>query len=311
MRRMGPWWPLLLLLTIVAAGRLGEAGEKKDADDEVVAEVDSVKIKRSDLEAERKQIIAATGRRPPNNERLLENLINKALLQAHFTKEGLNPTEAEVQAQIQRLDAELTRKGSSYPAQLARLGLTAEAHAAILRFELAKKKLVDEIREGVTDKKVRAEFDAHPAWYDGSRIRLSQIFIDTSTLGGDPEELQKAKKTIDKCYAQLEEGKDFAQVARNSSQGPNSALGGDIGWFLRKGKMAEALIEPVWDLEVDHYTKPIRGPRGWHIFKVTGREPAYFTLLGCTRRIRNTLVQREFDAKLKELKDKAKIKKML
>lgn len=311
MQRMGPWWPLLILLTIVAAGGLGEAGAKKDAGDEVVAEVDSVKIKRSALEAERKQIIAATGKRPPNNERLLENLINKALLRAHFTKEGLNPTEAEVQAQIQRLDAELTRKGSSYPAQLGRLGLTAEAHAAILRFELAKKKLVDEMREAVTDKKARAEFDAHPAWYDGSRIRLSQIFIDTSTLGGDPEELQKAKKTVDKCYAQLEESKQFAQVARNSSQGPNSAQGGDIGWFLRKGKMAEALIEPVWDLEVDHYTKPIRGPRGWHIFKVAGREPAYFTFLGCKRRIRNTLVQREFDAKLKELKDKAKVKKML
>ena len=322
MRNMG-WSLALFALALVAgsvAARAGEAagkdktGPEKAIDrNEVVAKVDDASITRGELIASRRRLAMKLeqGRSLPNNEWILDKLIDRALLLAHFKKAELTPTGAQVTAAIRRLDAQFRQRRASYTQFLARMGLTAEQHAAMLSYEMAKQKFVNELQEGVTDAKIKAEYEAHPQWYDGSRIHLSQIFVDTSNIGDDPEALEKARKKIDKCYAELKEKKDFAKLAKDRSEDEAGSRGGDCGWFLRKGKAAEVLITAAWDIKIDDLTKPIRGPKGWHILKVTEREGAYFTFQGCKQRIRNELIGNKVKELLKELRAKAKIKKML
>ena len=323
MRNMG--WSLALFALALVAGSVaarageatgkGKAGPEKAIDrDEVVAKVDDASITRGELIASRRRLAMKLeqGRSLPNNEWILDQLIDRALLLAHFKKEGLTPPGAQIQAAIQRLDAQLRRQRRiTYTQFLARMGLTPEQHAAMLGYETAMKKFVNELQEKVTDAKIEAEYEAHPQWYDGSRIRLSQIFVDTSNIGDDAKALEKAKEKIDKCHAELKEKKDFAKLAKDRSEDEAGPRGGDRGWFLRKGKDAEVLIDAAWDLKIDDYTKPIRGPKGWHILKVTEREGAYLTPQGCKQRIRNELIGRKVKELLKELRAKAKIKKML
>jgi len=279
---------------------------------DVVAKVDNVNITRGELTQARR--LMATGRRGPlpNNQQILEQLINRALWQRYFDKEGLRPTGAEIQQAIARFDQQLRRRGASYQRYLIARGLTAEEDAALRGYNLAMQRLVNKVQEKITENDIKAEYDAHPEWYDGSRIRIQQIFIDTSNLGSDKKKLDEAKQRIEKVSAQLAEGKDFDRLAKDYSEGAAGSRGGDRGWFRRKGpEVDEPLISSAWGLKVGEITKPIRGVRGWHILKVTEREPAAFTFFGCKRRIRAELTRRRLEAVVDDLKAGAKIERLL
>jgi foldase protein PrsA len=279
---------------------------------DMVAKVDHTTITRGELNQARRLI--ASGRRGPlpNNQQILEQLINRALWQRYFDREGLRPSGAEIQQAIAAFDQELRRRGASYQRYLIARALTAEEDAALRGYNLAMQRLVSKIQEKITEQDIQAEYDAHPEWYDGSRIRIQQIFIDTSNLGSDKRKLDEAKQRIEKVQAQLTDGKDFDRLAKDYSEGAAGGRGGDRGWFRRKGpEVDEPLISAAWMLKVGEITKPIRGVRGWHILKVTEREPASFTFFGCKKRIEAELTRRRLEAVLDELKAAAKIERLL
>ena len=289
-----------------------EADDLAGSAHDPVAKVDKTTIIRGELLAARR-LLATSRRGPlPNNQQILEQLINRVLWIRYFDKENLRPTGAQIQQAIKQLDAKLRQRGLSYQRFLAARGMSAEAHVGMLSYDLAMRRLVNQIATKVDEKKIKAEYDAHPDWYDGSRIRISQLFIDTSNLGSDKKKLADAKDRIDKLHAQLTGGKDFDRLARDFSEGAAGAKGGQRGWFRRKGpEVDEPLIEAAWKLKVGELTKPIRGVRGWHILKITAREPAYLTFQGCKARIRQELTRKRLEAILDDLKAAAKIERLL
>lgn len=325
-------WVLLFLVVVGMLARFGTAAEepaeglapkpaasKDDADaaagdkDDAVAKVDDVVVRRSELIEERRQIAINNPRvRIPNNDVILDRLINRVLLQRYISKESLAPSGAEVQKAIRTFDARLRQRGASYEKYLEQTGLSAESHAGRIRYEMSMRKLIERIAGKVTEEQVRAEFDAHPESYDGSRVRISQIFVDTSNISHDAKKIEEAKQKIDKCYADLQAGKEFKHVASDHSEGPAAARGGDRGWFTRKASEAdEELLSNAWKLEVNKYTEPVRGSRGWHILIVADREPAHFTYFGAKRQVKQALTRNQLEGILDELKGKAKIEKKL
>ena len=279
--------------------------------EDIVARVDDAKITRADLAMMRRQLAFERRGPLPNNDVLLDQLIDRVLLRRYFRQQNLLPTGQQVQRAIQRLDMELRRRGSSYQRWIAARGLTLEEHASLVAFDLAKQALAQRIRREITEEDIKAEFDAHPEWYDGSRVRVSQIFIRVGDAS-DPEEAKKAKERADKIYKELLAGKDFAQLARDFSDSASSARGGDRGWITRKGpEEDEPLRAAVWKLKVGQFTKPIKGKQGWHILKVTDREPARFTYFGAKPYVIRYLVNKKFRAILEKLRAKANIRKFL
>ena len=276
--------------------------------DEIAAKVDGINITHADIQEARRRI-ALTARGPlPNNKAILDQLVDRVLWQRHFEKERLWPTGADLEQAMRIIDADLRSRGGNYQALLSQLGMSGEQHASQLAYELAMRRLVGTLREKVKPEEAKTEFDAHTEWYDGSRVRVSQIFIDTSTIGNNPEQQEKAKKRIDQCYEQLMSGKRFDQVARDYSEGAASVQGGERGWLFRKGATADTpLIDAVWTLEVGKFTKPSQAADGWHILKVTDREGPHFTFIGCRDRILDELTRQRLEALLKTLKAAAKI----
>ena len=288
------------------------AGPLEGAPDDAVAKVDDVVITRADLAMVRRRLAMDPRRTLPNSEQLVEQLINEVLLRRYFRREGLSASGAEIQRAIQQLDADLRRRGTTYQRWIAAQGLTAEEHAGMISFELSKRRLVLRVQKDIPDEEVKTEFELHPEWYDGSRVRISQIFIRTSNIANEPEKLKKAKQRIDKLHADLKAGKEFDRLARDFSEGGASARGGDRGWVERKGPEAdEDLRVAAWKLKVGETTAPMQGNQGWHILKVTDREPARLTYFGSKPNVIAELTRRRLKAILDELKAKANIQKYL
>ena len=74
--------------------------------------------------------------------------------------------------------------------------------------------------------------------------------------------------------AALEDGADFADLAREHSRDPGSAgNGGDLGWF-GLGRMVPAFEEAVMALEAGETSAPVETQFGWHLIRLNDSRAA-------------------------------------
>ena len=81
----------------------------------------------------------------------------------------------------------------------------------------------------------------------------------------------KALKRIQEIQKELNDGADFAAVAKTSSQCPSSARGGDLDYFGRVG-MDFWFTKGAFGLEVDETSGIIASSFGYHLIKCTGKQ---------------------------------------
>lgn len=68
-----------------------------------------------------------------------------------------------------------------------------------------------------------------------------------------------------KIIAELDEGADFAELAKTRSTGPSGPNGGDLGWF-QSTQMVEPFAKAVAAMEKGSYSKePVQTQFGWHV----------------------------------------------
>jgi len=108
--------------------------------------------------------------------------------------------------------------------------------------------------------------------------------------------------------AKLDEGADFAELAKESSTGPSGAQGGDLGYFTAD-QMVPEFSEAAAKLDPGQYTKdPVQTQFGWHVIKVEDRrttEPSGFEEV--EPRLREEMAREAAAAIFKELRDGATI----
>jgi len=103
---------------------------------------------------------------------------------------------------------------------------------------------------------------------NGEERRASHILIKAD------DESEAARQTAaaraQDLYQQLQEGADFAELARAHSDDPGSARqGGDLGFFGR-GMMVGAFEDKVFTMNKGETSEPVQSPYGYHIIKLTG-----------------------------------------
>jgi foldase protein PrsA len=106
-------------------------------------------------------------------------------------------------------------------------------------------------------------------------IRASHILVRVDSSGPDAAAKDKAAKDkIEKALAEIKEGKDFAEVAKQYSEDPGTAQnGGDLGVFGR-GRMVKEFEDAAFAAKVGEVVGPIKTTYGYHLIKVTERHPA-------------------------------------
>ncbi len=64
---------------------------------------------------------------------------------------------------------------------------------------------------------------------------------------------------------ELQDGKDFAELAKEHSTGPSASSGGDLGWFTAQA-MVQPFTEAVTAMEDGSFTTtPVQTQFGWHV----------------------------------------------
>ena len=84
----------------------------------------------------------------------------------------------------------------------------------------------------------------------------------------DDATLEEATKEIEAIIAQLDDGEDFADMAREHSSCPSSRSGGDLGSF-GPGQMVPEFDAAAFALDVDEVSGPVVTDFGVHLIKRT------------------------------------------
>ncbi|WP_296622763.1 peptidylprolyl isomerase [Marivirga sp.] len=100
-----------------------------------------------------------------------------------------------------------------------------------------------------------------------SSVKASHILIEAEddSDAADAKAKQEAQEVLQKAKS----GQDFAELAKDYSDGPSATRGGDLGWF-REGQMVDEFNEAVFAKSgAGVINNVIKTQYGYHIIKVT------------------------------------------
>jgi len=133
----------------------------------------------------------------------------------------------------------------------------------------------DKIKVG--DEDAKQYYDAHPDDYAvPEQVQASHILVLTEPKdpNADPNQVKAAAKVkAEKLLKQVKDGGDFAAIAKENSECPSAASGGDLGFFPR-GKMVKAFEDAAFAMKLDQVSDLVETEFGYHIIKVTEHKDA-------------------------------------
>lgn len=105
-----------------------------------------------------------------------------------------------------------------------------------------------------SDEELQAAYETQFASADGtSEYHARHILV------------KKDKAAAEAIISELEGGADFIALAKEKSEGPSAANGGDLGWF-QPSEMVQPFSQAVQALEPGEYTTtPVKTQFGWHV----------------------------------------------
>lgn len=294
--RLAP--PAVLAVAVALAG----CNHTHNAD--VMATVNGKAIMKAELDkayqaqlgdAQQQQQKQAPTREQADSLRLqvLRQLIDEEIVEQRAVKMNLTATNEEVDAKLAEMKAPYSEE--QFNQKLKEGNHTLDDVKHDIRRNLTFNKLLSkeiESKVTVTDADVANYYNAHKSEFNlvEAQYHLAQIQV-TSVPSEQPGNLQNskamndadAKKKIQALKNRLDSGEDFATLAMNFSERPDtSSSGGDIG-FVSESQMKSdpAIYNAIMKLKPGQATEILplldaqtKKPAGYAIYKLISREPA-------------------------------------
>jgi len=128
----------------------------------------------------------------------------------------------------------------------------------------------------ITESQIKARFEeglkTRPSLTNAvpEQVRASHILVKVDKAEDDAAALEKIKNLRKRALA----GEDFGALARENSDCPSKAKGGDLGTFGR-GAMVPEFDKAAFEQPVGEIGKVVKTSFGYHIIKVTEKIPAH------------------------------------
>lgn len=208
-------------------------------------------------------------------------LVAEKLLDAQAKELGIEVTESEIDQVVTETKQRYRLDDEALDRALATEGSSRQAYRLRVKRDLEGFRVVQlrvRARIKVTDEDLKNYYQQHQGEFAaGHEIRVRHIFLQIPS-GGAPADEARVREKGEKVLARLEAGEDFAAVARQVSQGPSAADGGDLGW-LRRGVVQPEVEKAAFALETGQISGLVRTRAGFQILKVEerrGGEPKPF-----------------------------------
>lgn len=125
--------------------------------------------------------------------------------------------------------------------------------------------------ETVSDEAVKGYFDEHQSEYDQEEERRASHILISVLADASETEKQTAREKAEQVLEQVEQNPErFAEIAKQYSDDPGSAMrGGDLGFFGR-GMMVKSFEDRIFSMQLDEVSDLVETDFGYHVIRLTG-----------------------------------------
>jgi peptidyl-prolyl cis-trans isomerase D len=119
----------------------------------------------------------------------------------------------------------------------------------------------------INEWEIRAYYEDNPSMFKQEKeVRARHILFRVPSDATEDEEEKIREKALS-VLEQARSGQDFAELAREYSEGPSNEQGGDLGYFS-EGQMVEPFEEAAFNMEEGQISDLVKTTYGYHIIKV-------------------------------------------
>lgn len=324
--KRGRWFWVLVTAINLAWIALPALAAEKQASEGKVAIVNGSAITLKDFNREInnvRQRLASRGK-PFDDSQLqaikkevLEGLINGELLYQESQRKAIKVEEVAINEQLETLKKRFPSE-DEFKTALNKMNLSEANIRSQIKKGLAIQQFITKhIAEKVTvsDKQIRAYYDSHPdSFKQPEQVRASHILIKVDPQA-DESQRAEARKKIEEIQQKLQKGGDFATLAKESSQGPSSAKGGDLNYF-RRGQMVKPFEAAAFALKPGEVSDLVETKFGYHLIKVIDKKPETTIPYEDIKEkvgqyLKDKKVHEEVGLYVKKLKEDAKVERFL
>jgi peptidyl-prolyl cis-trans isomerase C len=242
-------------------------------DDKVVAKVDGIEVRESDLALAEEDL---GNNIPPQ----LQGTARRDFILSYYT------------------DIMLVAKGAEAKQTAATTDFQSRLNFVRNKL-LMESVLQSEGKKGVTDQAMRAVYDdAVKQMVGDEEVRARHILVATE---------EEAKQIL----ADLKKGGNFETIAKEKSKDPGAAAqGGDLGYFT-KDQMVPEFAEVAFKLPKGELSEPVKSQFGWHIIRVEDKRSKAPPKFEDVKDQVQTFVQRKAQAEyVTKLRGAAKVERL-
>jgi parvulin-like peptidyl-prolyl isomerase len=203
---------------------------------------------------------------------IMPQLVEIEIAKAYAEENGITVSESKVNREIETIKDQISEQAQ---AQGINAGREEAFEQALQQAGLTEGQLREQLREQLPVQKVqeRVAGDAEP-----SQEEIKQFYEENKALQFTTPEQRCArhilfnkdqKEKAEEVKNQLEDGGDFAELAKEFSQDPGSAeQGGDLG-CIGRGESVANFEEAVFNAKKGEIVGPVETEFGYHVIEVT------------------------------------------
>jgi len=251
--------------------------------DGVAAIVNDSLISDYDLRQRVALFLATSGVRPGEDamkeirDQVLKQLETERMELLEAQKNNTTVSASEVDKQIDGIIGDNHLSMDQLKGLLSHAGVQMATLRAQIAAQIAWAKTVQDQfgdRVNVSKDEVDAQLGRMAQGANKPHFLVSEIFLSVDT----PEQDAKVLKDAQELETQLQQGAPFPSVARQFSQNPTAAQGGDIG-VVQQGQLSQALDDALMKMRPGEVSPPIRSAGGYYILALRERQEAMGTKL--------------------------------
>ena len=244
--------------------------------DGVAAVVNDAIITEYDLRQRILLFVATSGLQPTPDvmaklrSQVLSQLETEQLQIQEARHKNITVSPTDVDKSIDRITTDNHMTKDQLTELLKKGGVDMSTLRAQIAVQIAWQKAVqDEFQDrvNITPSDVDAEMARLGEGADKQHYLLSSIFLAVDNPDMDAKVLKDAQDIL----AQLQAGAQFQTVARQFSQSPTAAAGGDMGW-VHQGQLPAELDAELQKMQPGAVSQPVRSTGGYYILGLRERQ---------------------------------------
>lgn len=276
--------------------------------DGVVAVVNDGVILRSELDDRiaqvEQQAAAQGGNLPPRNQlaqQVLERMVMDEIQLQMARQANLSVDDTELNRQLRSIAESNSMTLDQFADAVEADGMTlAEVREDVRREMLMRQVQQRQISQRVTvsDRDVERFLSQQPSQQQGQAFieetRARHVLVELTPTRNE----NQARARAEEARQRLQQGADFASVAREYSDDRGSAMnGGGLGW-VRPGQTVPAFEEAMTSLSPNQLSEPVRSQFGYHVIEVLERRRQDVTEESRREQVRQAIFQRRANEEL-------------